>query len=45
MKNSMCPGRLARGEHGFSYIDVMIAVTILLVGVLALAAAMTGAIT
>ncbi len=31
-------------ESGFSYIDVMIAITILLVGVMALVSAMTGAI-
>jgi Tfp pilus assembly protein PilV len=33
-----------RNEAGFTYIDVMIAVTILLVGVLALAAAVTAAV-
>lgn len=31
------------GEEGFSYIDVMIAMTILLIGILTLAAAMTAA--
>jgi hypothetical protein len=31
-------------ERGFSYLDVMIAMTILLVGILSLAAALTGAI-
>ncbi|HJQ71572.1 MAG TPA: hypothetical protein VKA70_21530 [Blastocatellia bacterium] len=34
----------AGGEEGFSYIDLMIAVAILMIGILALVAAMTGAI-
>jgi type II secretory pathway pseudopilin PulG len=34
----------SNGEAGFSYIDVMIGITILLVGILAMIAAMTGAI-
>lgn len=36
--------RASGNESGFSYIDVMIAITILLVGVLTLGAALTGAV-
>jgi type II secretory pathway pseudopilin PulG len=35
----------ARSEAGFSYLDVMVAVAVLLVGIMALLGAMTGAIT
>ena len=35
---------VARSERGFSYIDVLIAITILLVGILTFAAAMTAAV-
>jgi hypothetical protein len=35
---------MTRTEQGFSYIDVMIAITILLIGILALCAAMTAAV-
>jgi len=33
-----------KSEEGFSYIDVMIAVVVLLVGILALLSAITGAV-
>lgn len=36
-------GIKGRSESGFSYVDVMIAMTILLIGILTLAAALTAA--
>jgi type II secretory pathway pseudopilin PulG len=44
-KSDACPGRDVRaGEAGFSYVDMMVAVTILLVGIMGMLSAITAGI-